>query len=384
MGDEFLKIQNKENIGDGTLVLDESLVYKEPIDDPDIPFNQGGRVGYRIGGLGLAGLYKRLAELLKKKTITVKRGESGTTGASGQGFSEYRGKYFNPPEGGFEGGAADARFYSKLGGKEGKPKVLTAELTPEEIIEGKRLRALDVDDPEIGDIILPESAENKVKVDYLNTLRARIEKMLGMVDYAEGGRVGMWRGSAKKGVDSLMREINKKLGKDTVKRASDLPQGTKYENLEAVKDFEYRNPIEEKPKIDFNTPEIKAAMEKAGVKGMALSDAAKKMGYDMSKQKDFFAWEDAIAGGMEGFPKEIKEQVIRAKYGDVVDQRLLDNMLADDNHFRLAEIFATIEQGLKMQEQGMGGEEIVAAIKADIKRKPNAAGGGVGSMFRGV
>jgi hypothetical protein len=87
---------------------------------------------------------------------------------------------------------------------------------------------------------------------------------------------------------------------------------------------------------------------------------------------------------MEGFPKEIKEQVLRAKYGDLVDQRLLDQMLADDNHFRLAEVMATIEQGLKMQETGMGPDEIVTAIKESIDRKPNAAGGGVGSMFRGV
>ena len=167
----------------------------------------GGRVGYRIGGLiklyetakkvypllksGAKEELAKLFNILKKNTVTVKRGESGTTGASGQGFTEYRGKYWNPPEGGFEGAAADARFYSKLGGPEGKPKVLTAELTPEEIIEGKRLRGLDVDDPEIGDIILPESAENKVKIDYLNTIRARIEKILGM---AEGGRVGYAKG----------------------------------------------------------------------------------------------------------------------------------------------------------------------------------------------
>jgi hypothetical protein len=104
----------------------------------------------------------------------------------------------------------------------------------------------------------------------------------------------------------------------------------------------------------------------------------------MSKQKDFFAFEEAIAGGMDGWPKEIKEQVLRAKYGDLVDQRLLDNMLADDDPYRLAEVMATVEQGLKMQETGMGPDEIVDAIKADIKRKPNAAGGGVGSMFRGV
>ena len=101
----------------------------------------------------------------------------------------------------------------------------------------------------------------------------------------------------------------------------------------------------------------------------------------MSTQKDYFAFEDAISGGMEGWPKEIKEQVIRAKYGDVVDQRLLDNMLVDDDPYRLAEVFATVEQGLKMQEKGMGGEEIVTAIKADLKRKPNATGGGVGSLF---
>ena len=101
-------------------------------------------------------------------------------------------------------------------------------------------------------------------------------------------------------------------------------------------------------------------------------------------QKDFFAFEEAIAGGMDGWPKEIKEQVIRAKYGDLVDQRLLNNMLADDDPYRLAEVMATIEQGLKMQETGMGPDEIVTSIKESLDRKPNAAGGGVGSMFRGI
>jgi hypothetical protein len=139
-----------------------------------------------------------------------------------------------------------------------------------------------------------------------------------------------------------------------------------------------------KPKIDFEDPKVKSALDKAGQKGIALSDAAKIMGYDMSKQKDYFLFEEAISGGMEGWPKEVKEQVIRAKYGDVVDQKLLDNMLVDDDHFRLAEVFATVEQGLKMQETGMGPDEIVTAIKAGIDRKPNAAGGGIGSLFKGT
>ena len=51
MGDEFLKIQNKENIGDGTLVLDESVEYTKPIDDDDLPFNQGGGVGSMFRGV---------------------------------------------------------------------------------------------------------------------------------------------------------------------------------------------------------------------------------------------------------------------------------------------------------------------------------------------
>ena len=341
---------------------------------------------------------------------------------------------------------------------------------------------------------------------------------------AQGGRVGLVKGSGKKGVESLIKTLNEKLGKDTIKKASDLPKGTKYEELEAIKTFEERNPagigslmteaeakvagpiqgkskgefddfssvlIDEKffrpdavdfmgekvpsnwlalektqakdtlqklgalpstrhpnykdmkrlrqgvknrinaleiteelggivamfdylrmqPQyltgnqvldpskfikkgktppvfgfgdIDFNTPEVKTMMEKAGQKGMALSDAMKRMGYDSSSGRSTIAFDEAVAAGMEGWPREIKEQVIRAKYGDIVDQRLLDNMLADDNHFRLAEVFATIDQGLKMQETGMGPDEIVTSIKADLKRRPNAAGGGVGSMFREV
>jgi len=198
----------------------------------------------------------------------------------------------------------------------------------------------------------------------------------------------------KKGVGSLIKKVNEEFGEGTAKRASDLPKGTKYEELEAIKDFEARHPIKnvtpkDKPMfgfgdVDFNTPEIKAALDKAGQKGMALSDAMKAMGMDPSSSTQTLKFDELVSQGMEGFPREIKEQVIRAKYGDVVDQRLLDNMLADDDHFRLAEVFATVEQGMKMQEQGMGGEEIVTAIKADLDRKPNAAGGGVGSMFRGV
>jgi hypothetical protein len=211
----------------------------------------------------------------------------------------------------------------------------------------------------------------------MRRIRQGVKNRLTALDITEelGGNVAMFdylrmtRGSPEKflNVEDYIRKADAPIVKD--------------ELSEVKKAFVQKNPY---PQIDWENPRVKGAIEKAGIKGMALSDAAKKMGYDMSKQKDFFAFEEAIAGGMDGWPKEIKEQVLRAKYGDLVDQRLLDNMLADDDPYRLAEVMATVEQGLKMQETGMGPDEIVDAIKADIKRKPNAAGGGVGSMFRGV
>jgi len=180
---------------------------QEGIDTLKEKYAIGGRVGFADGpdnpkkslikkipkvGKILQGL-DYLKDLLKKKTITVKRGESGTEGASSS-FSDpnYKGKYYTPEGGGFGTPAEDARYYSKLGGDEGNPKVFTAELTPEEIEEGLRLRALDSKDPEIGDIILPKSAEDKVKIDYLNTIRAQLEKYLKMAD---GGRVNFKDGS---------------------------------------------------------------------------------------------------------------------------------------------------------------------------------------------
>ena len=43
------------------------------------------------------------------------------------------------------------------------------------------------------------------------------------------------------GIKSLIKGVDEKFGEGTLKRASDLPKGTKYAELEAVKDFEARN-----------------------------------------------------------------------------------------------------------------------------------------------
>lgn len=196
--DVYKEIKRRQELTDEER-LQEDIEAQEKDDEMMVGAAEGGRIGFAEGsknskrkalykiprfGKVLSGL-DYLIDLLKKKTVTVKRGESGTRGTSGADSNpDYRGKYYTPEGGGFETPAADARYYSKLGGDEGSPKVLTAELTPEEIKEGLRLRGLDLEDPEIGDIILPKSAEDKVKIDYLNTIRAKLEKYLKM---AEGG-----------------------------------------------------------------------------------------------------------------------------------------------------------------------------------------------------
>ena len=142
-------------------------------------YAEGGIANTRVGFKTGSSIASLLSKFFKpKKTITIKRGESGTIGAGGNSRKDFFNRYYFPPKGGFTNQSADARYFSKLGGPEGKPKVLTAEITPAELREGYRLRSLDSKDPEIGDIIIPKSAKDKVKIDYYNTIRARIEKIL--------------------------------------------------------------------------------------------------------------------------------------------------------------------------------------------------------------
>ena len=47
----------------------------------------------------------------------------------------------------------------------------------------------------------------------------------------------------------------------------------------------------------------------------------------------------------------------------------------DDNPQRLAEVMATIDEGLIMQQKGMGPETIIQTLKDSWKRKKQATGG---------
>jgi len=118
------------------------------------------------------------------------------------------------------------------------------------------------------------------------------------------------------GIKSLIKGVDEKFGEGTLQRASDLPKGTKYETLEAVKDFETRNRT-----------------------------------FSPNREK------------------------IKAYYQGKIDDELLDKILADNDPQRVAEILATIDEALLMQERGMGPETIMQTLKDSWGRKPSASGG---------
>jgi len=76
--------------------------------------------------------------------------------------------------------------------------------------------------------------------------------------------------------------------------------------------------------------------------------------------------------------------MIKQKYGNIIDDNLLKQILIDDNPQRKAEVMATIDEALKMQEKGIPYEEIINIIKNTTRTK-QADGGlivGIGTMFK--
>ena len=141
----------------------------------------------------------------------------------------------------------------------------------------------------------------------------------------------------KRGIRSLIKGVDEQFGEGTLKRASELPKGTKYETLEAVKDFEGRNRTVLSAD-DFNVAQ-------------GLDDL------------------EHMRGTKAG---EIMR--IKMRYPGISDD-LIRKIMADDNPQRKAEVFATMDEYFKMQEKGMGPESIIQSFKDSWGRKKNASGG---------
>jgi hypothetical protein len=67
-------------------------------------------------------------------------------------------------------------------------------------------------------------------------------------------------------------------------------------------------------------------------------------------------------------------EMIKQKYGKIIDDDLLQKILVDDDPQRKAEVLATIDEALKMQNKGIGLDEIMDIIK-NTPRTKQAKGG---------
>jgi len=78
---------------------------------------------------------------------------------------------------------------------------------------------------------------------------------------------------------------------------------------------------------------------------------------------------------------EISEaEMIKQKYGNLIDDNLLQQILIDNNPQRKAEVLASIDEAIKMQEKGIPYEEIINIIKNTTRTK-QAKGGSIGLNY---
>ena len=92
-----------------------------------------------------------------------------------------------------------------------------------------------------------------------------------------------------------------------------------------------------------------------------------------SKDFDWRGEMDLIANKPYTAP-ELKQLIVE-KYKGKIDDRLLQQILVDDNPQRIAEVLATIDEALLMQGKGMGPNQIMETIRSSWGRKKNAHGG---------
>ena len=83
-------------------------------------------------------------------------------------------------------------------------------------------------------------------------------------------------------------------------------------------------------------------------------------------------------------PKTITpEEELRREFPGISDD-MIKNILADKNPQRIAEVKASLHEALKMQQKGMGHEEIMKALRDSWGRKKNASGGRVSLSAGGL
>ena len=191
------------------------------------------------------------------------------------------------------------------------------------------------------------------------------------VPFNQGGRVGMWKGSGKKLFNFTKEQL--------LDAANNIfPTGDRKYDAEMVAE----SLIENNPKMFKNRlRDDLLDSEYTEVYGEALDALSlfnMEAGELIKRQRNI-----ANRLGLNLNQATDQQKLIIDKYGDQIDDTLLDYMVYDPDPQRQAEIMASIDEAKIMIDKGMGADEVITA-QQKASRTKNATGGGVGSMFRGV
>ena len=104
-------------------------------------------------------------------------------------------------------------------------------------------------------------------------------------------------------------------------------------------------------------------MNQAVEEGVQKTNRMIELGLNPSSSKDY--------------DKFLEMEAIQQKYGNMIDNDLLQKIMVDDNPMRKAEVLGSIDEAIKMQEKGLSPQEIIDIMKNTTRTK-QAQGGSIG------
>jgi len=264
------------------------------------------------------------------------------------------------------------------------------------------------------DIEIPESPQRGLTDEELQKLTTEEPE-----DFATGGRVGFAAG----GIKGLIKMINKKFGKGTLKTADEMERPESAKQKEMFEDFEKRTD----PKRQLTDDEIKDYEEelgdsetwmsegtveeaeqalkrqkeyeqdmftqykagrldpKPGEKGrkeflekkmeeMEMSGDKKLMTRDEIEELSTFDLGEELDQLRGMAPKMAERFELQKKYPGI-DDRLLTQIIDDPDPQRKAEALAVIDQAFALMKQGKSPEEVLDIMKQKTDRTKQAGGG---------
>jgi hypothetical protein len=242
----------------------------------------------------------------------------------------------------------------------------------------------------------PEGKANGGRIGYAQGTPAMgLDYLTGMgpsKGYTDGGRIGFKIGSGKKLLNVISKfddlkvkhkeafkahdqifnvDINDKIAPDMIAESMAEIKGKDYFSLSQKEqsDF-YKKALAYVDDVRMikkqNKMSISNEMNQAKQEGIQKTNKMIELGLDPSNSKDY--------------DKFLEMESIKQKYGNMISDDLLQKIMVDDNPQRKAEVLASIDEAMKMQEKGIAPEEIINIMKNTTRTK-QADGGSIGLNY---